>query len=492
MRALVLALFGILGMAAAGLIMPGAFIVGLVVLVLGAGAVMESLYETISHSENMSAMTELLKDFQKTDEFQKKDIEANASEKSSADAEDNQLKVDTTLLAKKLAQKVSGDKKGKYADKNGWYFLMDALDKMPSDSKEKMFIGNLIIEIIAKLNHKQITNEDQQIIFSGKKNLSEFLKKYLIEQSQTMSIEDFKKMCDSRTILGALIDHHRWFGSGKTETRVFVDKLIEEQQKIIAASSAAKAPEEKNIAAAASEKIPDGKEIVLGVIQEILNKKSELQTPKAIVEAARTKIKNKLEQETSKNASLVEYLVNQVIQNDEIQLTLLSMREKVPASAIADLGLFAQRAEKGVSTVAAEEEFDVEMFPVRPKPAAKIASNVPAQHVQLSENALKYAEIFNQQALELYPHFDGLVNVSKSVHETLQAWKSVLRPNEIEGVKKNARAEWNNKVNPLDQIIAQPEIDHLLASVVVPKGKLAAPAFEGDAVEEKQKPKLSS
>jgi hypothetical protein len=187
---------------------------------------------------------------------------------------------------------------------------------------------------------------------------------------------------------------------------------------------------------------------------------------------------------------MIEKLVRQVIQDNRIQSILLPMQK---ASPISNLGLFApQRAGKGITTVAAEE-LPVKMSStsfVRPAAKVAVATSVPIQPVKPSENALKYAEIFNQQALKLYPRFNGLFNTTGSVLHALQAWKNVLRPYEIENVKKNSHKEWDKVMgNHLDQkTTAQSEINQLLSTAVVPNSKIAPAAKNDDTEEKKQGP----
>ena len=138
-------------------------------------------------------------------------------------------KCDAKLLAAGLFEQTT---QGRSAGKNAWHFLMSALDyAFNKGSKDNIeAISNLIIRIIARLDSNQVTADQKQRIFSDKIKLYEPLKVYLEDKAQTMPIEEFKEMCGSNKLLGALIDHHRSFGGGKTTTRKFVEQLISQKQ----------------------------------------------------------------------------------------------------------------------------------------------------------------------------------------------------------------------------------------------------------------------
>jgi hypothetical protein len=166
---------------------------------------------------------------------------------------------------------------------------------------------------------------------------------------------------------------------------------------------------------------------------------------------------------------------------------LIKLREKPVASSGYALDFFKQDVKSLV--VPSEVEPEEEMVSIHP---AKPVESTPS----LSENALQYAKIVNRCALELYPHFDGLVNFTSSPIDGLQTVKTVLRPNEMEKVKEKARAEWDKEMaaHSNQKVVSQApsEIDRLLASVVVSKEKLKESKPERDVVESPQKKRLPS
>lgn len=91
-----------------------------------------------------------------------------------------------------------------------------------------------ILDKLNELGSSQITDRWKQMFVEQKWRLSPPLQQYLKNKAQTMSVAEFETMCSSSKLLGALIDHHRWFGEGKTTTRKFVDHLIEQKLAVLA------------------------------------------------------------------------------------------------------------------------------------------------------------------------------------------------------------------------------------------------------------------
>jgi hypothetical protein len=138
-------------------------------------------------------------------------------------------KCDATWLAKGLSARIMV---GENAGENGWTYLMAAFaTAFQEKSTEHLeIIGRLIIVVMAHSEASQITVDQKRAFLKNKKEFSVFLKKYL---AQIFSAEQLEPMCSKQRFLGELIDHQRgFFTSSKTETRLFVDNLIKEKKKL--------------------------------------------------------------------------------------------------------------------------------------------------------------------------------------------------------------------------------------------------------------------
>lgn len=120
----------------------------------------------------------------------------------------------------------------------GWKELVSAVYPEYYERSAAKSVFFQILNQLNKLDCAQITDRWKEMIVENKCLLSPFLRQYLKNKAQTTPIATFEKMCNGQKLLGVLIDHHRWFGTGKTETRKWVDRLIK-QKKIKTASPAA-------------------------------------------------------------------------------------------------------------------------------------------------------------------------------------------------------------------------------------------------------------
>lgn len=80
------------------------------------------------------------------------------------------------------------------------------------------------------------------------------------------------------------------------------------------------------------------------------------------------------------------------------------------------------------------------------------------QSTVLSSDAIAYAKILNQCAFELYYYHDkifgGTVDINQDPPTQLNAWKKVLKPEELARVKEKAGLEWKKKSSNEDAAAA--------------------------------------
>lgn len=343
------------------------------------------------------------------------------------------VKCDAALLSSGLAEKTT--QPGAWANTNGWHCLIHALHHASKENVDA--ISNVIVEILARLDSGAISNEQKKMFFSDKQKLLEPLKAYLKSKSQEMPVKDFERMCGSDTMLGALIDHHSSvFGRGKTGTRDFVEKLI--QEKNMPAFQESIRLETESIRAAIDNYVEPAKKPVIPSFSE---------TPKVAQQTTEKPVIG-----TVVNESMLP--TGEVIGKKDPKLPITPKEPIVGVVSPTHTGLFARRHERVVPPLVLEEPA-VRVYDSRPV--------VPIQHTNLSKEALLYAEIFCRRAnAEYAASRHHLAFHTNSVYQEVQEWKRVLSPDEIKIIKQAVDTE-------LAQA-KQAEIDRLVRSAVVPKG----------------------
>jgi hypothetical protein len=415
-------------------------------------------------------------------------------------------------------------------------------------------IAALIIQIVVKLDNASImisSKEEKSIrdyIHAEKPKLSAPLRDYLSNKAQELSVDEFEKMCSGR-LLGPLIDFQSglfYLDSEKTGTRKHVDKLIKakkEKPEFIAQVILDKFSKYKHFSQPYNflessvedevkrlnpekskdkdavrqlvievlktdiiqkQLLPKREEALNKIAQTILDKflKAEinLSTQDLLIDAVKQEIVKQLGIPNMLTLDDLNQYILAVLKTDIIQKQLLPERAKREEKSEKEK---TERPAVSVSTGPAlfsrADATPVKIVTVEEDAKSVDSRSVPSKPILPSENALKYAEIFNRHALLLYPHFDFLFDDRQSVIDILQVWKGMLRPNEIENVKKAAREDCNKVIANASDQHAQSEIERLLETVKVPQGKLELPQREvieepqeAETERRKENPKLSS